>query len=424
MPGSSIWQRYGVRAWPTLVLIDRPAMRGGGVRRGTRARAGDPDPGVDREHRAGGTLHEGPGPTTKAEGDAPGILSFPGKIAIDPEAGGSRSRTRGHHRIVALRSGGQVQAWPYRGAGFHGWLVRQGRLPSSAGLTFHGGGLYVADTEKPRDPAAGPCRRAGRDDRRNGTPGTRPRQAHDGGALATDLNSPWDLAIQHGDWSLPWRGATRCGRWILPGARWNSSAAPGGSAAGWPAAGGGDESAERIAADEAWLYVADSEASAIRCIDPRQGAGSGPSSEPASSSSAIGTAAARRAAPAPAGRRSPGRPVSTSPTPTTTRSGALPFPPARGDPVRDGTAGGRRGRATAVLRGGGPGGRARATLHRGHQQPSRVRRRPRRRDGHSHSSPRGVAVWGVTQNRHVRRLHHGLPCAATGHHPPGPGEFL
>jgi hypothetical protein len=143
-----IWRAYAVQAWPTLVAI-APGGHVVGMHAGEFTAQGL-EPFVEQviaDARAAGTLVEGPlhfpaDPPTVA----PGILAFPGKVALE----GRRLAIAdsGHHRILVgmLDERGehlQVQQVIGGGAGY-----RDGDMPlfrHPQGLVLRGDLLYVAD---------------------------------------------------------------------------------------------------------------------------------------------------------------------------------------------------------------------------------------------------------------------------------------
>ena len=269
-----VWQRYGVRAWPTLVLIDPSGYVVGAV-------AGEGHgPVLDQaiadliaEHRTAGTLREGPEPGPTAETAEATPLAFPGKIAVDSASGRLAIADSGHHRILIADQDGSIRAVVGTGKpGAHDGLFADATFRHPQGVAFHDGGLYVADTENHL------IRRldlgAGRAETIAGTG----RQAHgplrpaDDNPLATSLNSPWDLVILNGVlhiamagchqvWGLDPAGGTLdlvCGTGreaLIDGSRLDAAM----------------NQPSGIATDGSLLLVADSEASAIRSIDPRPG---------------------------------------------------------------------------------------------------------------------------------------------------------
>lgn len=195
-----IWQRYGVRAWPTLVLIDPQGYV-------VAATAGEGHgPTLDSligeliaEHRASGTLREGPGPILISDGAEATPLAFPGKLAVDSASGGLAIADSGHHRIVIADLDGSVQAVAGTGMlGAQDGPFAEASFRHPQGLAFHEGRLYVADTEnhliRRLEPATGGIETiAGTGRQAHG-----PIRTAEAGPLATDLNSPWDLVVLNG----------------------------------------------------------------------------------------------------------------------------------------------------------------------------------------------------------------------------------
>jgi len=264
-----IWQRYAVRAWPTLVLID---PRG-------RVRAsvsGEPSyEALVREVQQ--LLDEGaaqgilaPEPLklgSVAEGDR-SFLRFPGKIL--------QHRDRlvvadsGHHRIVIADLDGKVrQIIGSGGAGGQDGPASQASFVDPQGLAILDDALYVAD------PGNHTIRKVElRADRVSTVAGTG-RKGGGGGAKidiarprATDLRSPWALltvgdgllvamAGSHQIWALdpeqdtfgPWAGSGREDHIDGP-LRDAAFAQPSGLALAGPL-----------------VVVADSEVSSVRAID-------------------------------------------------------------------------------------------------------------------------------------------------------------
>jgi DNA-binding beta-propeller fold protein YncE len=269
-----IWQRYGVRAWPTLVLIDPAGYVVGAV-------AGEGHgPALEHligelisEHRAAGTLHEGPGPAVTPDGANGSPLAFPGKVAVDPAAGRLAIADSGHHRILLADLEGTVRA--VAGTGKPG--VADGPFPDAAfrhpqGLAFQEGALYVADTEnhlirrldltaKRVETIAGTGRQA---------PG--PLRPASNGPLATSLNSPWDLVVLNNMLYIAMAGCHQVWGLDLATGQLELVCGTGREAlVDGPRLEAAMNQPSGIATDGALLYVADSEASAIRTIDPRPG---------------------------------------------------------------------------------------------------------------------------------------------------------
>ncbi len=269
-----IWQRYGVRAWPTLVLID-PA---GYV---VEAVAGEGHGAALQklieesiaEHRAAGNLREGPGPVAAPDGTDGGILSFPGKIALDPTTSRLAIADSGRHRILLADLDGTIRAVAGSGKpGADDGPFAEAAFRHPQGLAFHQGSLYVADTEshliRRLDLAAGRVETiAGTGRQAHG-----PVQPAPDGALATDLNSPWDLVVQEDVLYIAMAGCHQV--WALDLARGTLDLVCGTgreALADGPRLEAAMNQPSGIASDGSLLYVADSEASAIRSIDARPG---------------------------------------------------------------------------------------------------------------------------------------------------------
>lgn len=267
-----VWRAYGVRAWPTLVLIDPEGYVVGSV-------AGEGNgPVLDQaiaelvsEARAAGTLRGGPrlAPTLRAP-DGP--LAFPGKVVADPAGDRLFIADTGHHRIVIADRSGRIHAVAGSGeAGAEDGPFDRARFHHPQGLALAGDVLYVADSEnhllrrldlpgRTVETVAG----SGRQARGPGRPGI---------GRAVDLNSPWDLALAGAQLYIAMAGCHQI---------WSLDIASGALA---PFAGSGREALQDgprleaalnqpsgLATDGSVLYIADSEASAIRTL-PLKGLG-------------------------------------------------------------------------------------------------------------------------------------------------------
>jgi DNA-binding beta-propeller fold protein YncE len=143
----ALWSRFGIRSWPTLVVI-RPD--------GTIASIAPGEPDLEildafvrREielARAAGTLATEPLTLLAPAPPEREPLSYPGKILPLP---GDRLAVSdsGHHRVLVIDAGGDVIA--AIGSGVRG--LADGAFEAAAfddpqGLAWHDGALYVADT--------------------------------------------------------------------------------------------------------------------------------------------------------------------------------------------------------------------------------------------------------------------------------------
>ncbi len=188
--GHRIWSEYGVRAWPTLVVVGADGVIVG-------AAGGEPDREpllatlreiLDRQRSL---TRDAPLPLAP-ERPAPGGLAYPGGIAVDGAT--VYVADTGHHQVVAYDAGGrELRRF---GCGAPGLVdgTAAARFTYPHGVTVAGRTLVVADTGNHAVRAV---------DLRSGTvrtlagTGRRGRGAIAGGpALATALRSPWDVAVE------------------------------------------------------------------------------------------------------------------------------------------------------------------------------------------------------------------------------------
>lgn len=267
-----IWQAYAVRAWPTLLFVD-PRGRVIGKHEGEfRLEAFDELlRRMVEEFDAAGWLDRRPLPFERERRPDPTPLRFPGKVLADEAGGRLFVSDTGGHRIVVADLEGRVRQVVGSGApGLADGPLAEAAFYQPQGLALDGDTLYVADTEnhalRAVDLAAGRVRTiAG-----TGAPLLGPRAG--GPPLSTALSSPWDLAIVAGTLYVAMAGTHQL--WALP---------PGGERIA-PHTGDGREALEDgpleaasmnqpsgLATNGRQLYVADSEASAVRVVDPRPG---------------------------------------------------------------------------------------------------------------------------------------------------------
>lgn len=259
--GLEIWKSYGVRAWPTLMLID-PMGRGVGKVEG--------EGHYDTLHGIIGAMaqefHEEIDPipmhfATDTADVAATPLLFPGKVFADADGGRLFIADSNHGRIVVanLADGTVVKV-------IDGFRGPQGLTLADADT------LYVADTvastiSRVSLPSGSVTRVAGTGER------TYLYEDEYPDALGTGLNSPWDLqwhkgvlyvamAGQHQLWTLD----TQNGRLAAFAGTRREALRDG------PRLAAAFNQPSGLAADDGVLFVADSEASAVRAIDLVSGA--------------------------------------------------------------------------------------------------------------------------------------------------------
>ena len=210
-----IWRRYGVRAWPTRVIID-PA----GNIVGTALGEGNLDGFISavrtvvRVFDEQGALNRAPVALDlerRRHADRP--LLYPGKVLADEASGRLFIADSNHNRIVVAALDGRVIETI--GSGFQGdndGIFSQARFYRPQGLALDpstppsrqadsaslraGGLLYVADTENHQIRVVDFQARAVYTVAGTGTQGG--WSGVGGDALRIDLNSPWDLTLKPG----------------------------------------------------------------------------------------------------------------------------------------------------------------------------------------------------------------------------------
>jgi thiol-disulfide isomerase/thioredoxin len=201
-PDRATWDQYGVRAWPTLVLVDPAGYAVAAVSgEGNAVALEKTIAKMIEEHRAAGTLNEASIKTLPpAVGGGP--LRFPGKVASGPD-GLIAIADSGHNRVIISRAneagdGAEVQAVAGTGArGAEDGGFSDATFTDPQGMLFLDvRTLLVADTGNHL------IRRL---DVANETvetiagTGAQARWGATGGpARTTPLNSPWDLELWNG----------------------------------------------------------------------------------------------------------------------------------------------------------------------------------------------------------------------------------
>lgn len=192
-PDMSLWNAYGVQAWPTLILIG-------------------PDGNVKQQFIGEQTFEQLVGPIGAALQDAPPAsklpplplrplalqpraLATPGGIAVSPTL--VAIADTGHHRIVLADRSGKLVAVIGNGcAGAADGDYTHAEFNRPHGLAFQDGALYVADTDNQTIRRIDLGKHAVTTIAGNGRRDFVMRG--DFAARAATLNSPWDLAWHDG----------------------------------------------------------------------------------------------------------------------------------------------------------------------------------------------------------------------------------
>ncbi|MCQ0024803.1 redoxin domain-containing protein [Streptomyces somaliensis DSM 40738] len=269
-PGLVTWKQYAVRAWPTLVVIDPEGYvvaqhAGEGHAKAIATLVAE----LEAEHEAKGTLRRGDGPYVPPEPVAT-HLRFPGK-ALVLDSGNLLVSDTTRHRLVELAPDGETVVRRY-GDGRRGLAdgpAESARFSEPQGMcALPDGRIAVADTVnhalRALDPATGEVSTLAGTGAQwmQGSPASGP-------AREVALSSPWDVA-----W---WRGRV----WIAMAGVHQLWAYDPGAGTVEAAAGTTNEGLVDGPAGEAWfaqpsglaaagdrLWVADSETSAVRWLDP------------------------------------------------------------------------------------------------------------------------------------------------------------
>jgi thiol-disulfide isomerase/thioredoxin len=265
----SVWQSYGVRAWPTQVLIDPGGYIIGGVSGEGNYELIDRVVGkaVD-EFRKRGELNEQPLNLVLERakvGDLP--LAFPGKILADGASGRLFIADSNHNRIVITKLDGTLVDTIGSGErGASDGAFDKASFYRSQGMALDGDTLYVADTENHL------IRRIDLKARAVETIAGTGKQSTDyfkqGPGRSIGLNSPWDLQLAGRVLYIAMAGPHQIWKLDLDKGEVSTFAGSGREArldgalleAGFAQPSG-------IASDGKTLYVADAEANIIRAID-------------------------------------------------------------------------------------------------------------------------------------------------------------
>ncbi|MGI8732345.1 MAG: thioredoxin-like domain-containing protein [Pyrinomonadaceae bacterium] len=268
-----VWQSYGVRAWPTQILID-PA----GYVIGTVSGEGNYDV-IDQtiaktiaDFRKRGELNEEPLKLSLERakvGDLP--LAFPGKLLADGKSDRLFIADSNHNRIVVTKLDGTFVETIGSGVpGAEDGPFNKARFYRPQGLALDGDTLYVADTENHL------LRKLDFKKRTVESVAGTGKQSHEyfqqGPARTIALNSPWDLQLVGRTLYIAMAGPHQIWKLDLDKLETSTYAGSGREVrrdgtlleAGFAQPSG-------LTTDGKRLYVADSESNIIRAIDYQSG---------------------------------------------------------------------------------------------------------------------------------------------------------
>lgn len=269
----AVWSHYGVRAWPTVIVVD-PAGKVVGQQAG-EIDAATFTPTLQQmitDFKAQGLLNETPIPglLPALRQEPPRLLQHPAKLL---HAVGDRLfvADTGHHRILEVQlsldglAGEIVRSFGSGDAGWQDGPIQQARFHSPHGLALRDNTLYVADTENHAIRAIDLVREqvrtvAGTGEKAHGlaVTGTTP--------TTTPLRSPWALVSLNEILWIAMAGAHQL--WVLLGEKQLGIFAGNGAEAlvdGPRAEASFNQPSDLIFAMN-HLFVADAEAGAIRAV--------------------------------------------------------------------------------------------------------------------------------------------------------------
>jgi thiol-disulfide isomerase/thioredoxin/DNA-binding beta-propeller fold protein YncE len=268
-----IWRTFGVRSWPTLGIIDPEGYLFGGVSgEGNYELLEQVIEKLIKDHRQKKTLNEQPLhfdlAKFKERKEAP--LYFPGKLLADAKGNRLFIADSSHHRIVITDLSGKkldVIGTGEDGRGDGAYDKAQFNDPQ--GLALAGDTLYVADRKNHLLRAVDLKARTVRTVAGTGTQGRTRRTG--GKGTETGLNSPWDLWLHDGQVYIAMAGHHQIWRYdpktefVEPFAGHGAEDLLDGTLARSLFA-----QPSGLTSDGEWLYVADSEVSAVRAVSLKE----------------------------------------------------------------------------------------------------------------------------------------------------------
>ena len=266
-----IWTRFGVRSWPTLVVLDADGNYVGYASGEGNFELLDRKIGqLVADAKSKGTLKTTPLDFKLAREPEPTPLYFPGKVVADAASKRLFIADSTHHRIVITDLDGKKIDIAGTGTeGLENGSFDEARFSDPQGMTLQGNLLYVADRKNHSIRALDLKNRTvatvagiGKQDREDRSFETDPKPA-----LKTGLNSPWDLLSIDNKIFIAMAGHHQI--WTFDPARQEVAPYAGNGAENIKDGPFGSASFAQpsgLATDGKNLYVADSEVSAIRSV--------------------------------------------------------------------------------------------------------------------------------------------------------------
>ncbi len=210
----AIWQAYGARAWPTLVLIDPEGnIVGSDTGEGHYEILDKLIGKLVSDFRSKNLISEKPIPLSLEKyKQGPTYLSFPGKILADKASNRLFIADSNHNRIVITNLEGEVLDIAGNGETGRGdGTFKDASFHHPQGMALQGDNLYVADTEnhliRKLDLKAKIVTTIA------GTGKQAEFMASGGMGISSPLNSPWDMAYLDGQLYIAMAGAHQI--WVM-----------------------------------------------------------------------------------------------------------------------------------------------------------------------------------------------------------------
>jgi len=267
--GMTIWQSYSVSGWPTIAVID---PKGNVVYQqsgeGQRESLDDVISVLLERHKEQGTLAQRPLEIKRPAAALSRVLSYPGKLSFSPDGKMLAVSDSNHNRVLVVdaESGKIIHKVGGGAKDLRDGSFDQARFFRPQGVLWVGDKIYVADTENHALREVNLQSRTVKTLAGNGRQGHWIQSPQDG--KATQLSSPWDLAYDGGFIFIAMAGLHQIWAYHVQTGKVG------------PFAGSGYESIidgslgetqfaqpSGLAISGNYLFVADSEVSAVRRID-------------------------------------------------------------------------------------------------------------------------------------------------------------
>jgi len=194
-----LWQTYGIRAWPSFLIVDSEGkVLGNASGEGQRDVLDQAIQTLLNEGREKGTLAPDK-IKIEFEVSEPSLLSFPGKIDLDSTQNRLfiSNSNRNQILVVQLQSdttGEIIQTIGSGESGLQDGSFQDAQFKQPQGIEYKDEILYVADTENHAIRAVNLETHIVRTLSGNGIQGY--NRTYSGDPMDVSLNSPWDLSIQ------------------------------------------------------------------------------------------------------------------------------------------------------------------------------------------------------------------------------------